>query len=189
MGNFYVNYTIRTTNHAKVINALAGRNAFVTPPRNGAVVVFDETSDSQDQDLVRELGKKLSRELGEAVLAVLNHDDDIFWYALFKKGKCTDEYDSSPGYFDPESNPQSPSGGNAAKLCTAFGSPNIQETEKILRKSSYEDDGYTFAVERHADLVKELNLPDFAVGFGFTYIAQGELPPGLAQNDLTKITQ
>lgn len=187
MGNFYVNYTIHSADHLRVVKALEGRNAFVTPNKNGAIVVFDEASDSQDQDLVKKLGERLSKSLGSAVLAVLNHDDDILWCALFEKGECTDEYDSSPGYFDPDSVPENPSGGNAKKLCAAFGSLEVQETEKVLRQSAYDDDGYTFAVERHEELVQKLNLPDFSVGFGYSYIAQGELPPGLSESDLTKV--
>lgn len=186
MGNFYVNYTIRSTDQAQTIKALSGRNAFVTSPNKGALVVFDEESDSQDQGTIRELGKKLSKMLGAPVLAVLNHDDDILWYSLFENGECTDEYDSSPGYFDPDSEPESPSGGNAEKLCAAFGSQHVKETQRVLGKSSYEDDGYTFAVERHTDLVKVLKLPDSAIGFGYTYITQGELPPGLTQSDIAK---
>jgi len=186
MGNFYVNYTIHSKDQPGVINALNGRNAFVTPSKNGSIVVFDEASDSQDPDLITKLGEQLSKSLDAAVLVVLNHDDDILWYSLFEKGKCIDEYDSSPGYFDPDGEPQNPSGGEAEKLCAAFGCHDIQGVEKVLRKSSYDEDGYTFAVERHEDLVNVLNLPDFSVGFGYTYIVHGELPAGLSESELTK---
>lgn len=188
MGNFYVNYTIHSTDHPGAVKALEGRNAFVTLGKNDSIVVFDEASDSQDPDLVTKLGQQLSKNLDSAVLAVLNHDDDILWYVLFEKGKCIDEYDSSPGYFDPDSEPQNPSGGNAEMLCAAFSCQDIQGVEKVLRQSSYIEDGYTFAVERHEDLVKTLNLPDYSVGFGYTYIAQGELLPGLSESEITKVS-
>ena len=187
MGNFYVNYTIHSKDNSGVVNALNNRNAYVTQCKNDSIVVFDEASDSQDPDLIRSLGKQLSKALNTAVLAVLNHDDDILWYVLFDKGNSIDEYDSSPGYFDPDSEPQNPSGGNAEKLCAAFNCHDVQEIERVLRKSSYDEDGYTFAVERHEELAKALNLPDFSVGFGYTYIAQGELPPGLSESELTKV--
>lgn len=186
MGNFYVNYTIRTEDQSRVVQALAGRNAFVTAPLWGALVVYDEAADSQEQETVMELGRLLSSQLDAPVLAVLNHDDDILWYGLFEKGECTDEYDSSPGYFDPEGEPQPPSGGDVDKLCAAFGSLNHDEIEKILKKSSEDDDGYLFALDRHEDLVKELNLPVCAVGFGYAYISQGDLPPGLEESDLAR---
>jgi len=186
MGNFYVNYTVRTDDQAAIIKALAGRNAFLTSANKGAIVVFDEAADSQDVDVVMALGVHLSRELGCPVLAVLNHDDDILWYGLFEKGRCIDEYDSSPGYFD-EGGSRPPEGGNAAKLCAAFQSPNIARVEAILRKP-YGDNGYTFAYERHADLVSALDLPDFPVAFGFRYVSLGGTPRGLSLNDLTRVT-
>lgn len=79
MGNFYVNYTVRSEDQATVVKALAGRNAFITPPSKGAIVVFDEAADSQDPDVIMAPGVHLSRELGSPVLAVLNHDDDILF--------------------------------------------------------------------------------------------------------------
>ncbi len=187
MGNFYVNYTIRSTDQSKAIKALSGRNAFVTSPKEGALVVFDEASDTQDKAIILDLGTMLSQSLGASVLAVLNHDDDVLWYGLFEKGECTDEYDSSPGYFDQDGEPQAPSGGNAEKLCAAFGSHSVDETQRILAKSSYDDDGCLFAFERHRDLVKVLKLPDSAVGFGYAYIAQGEIPRGLVDSDLARV--
>lgn len=186
MGSFYVNYTVRSTDQLRVAKALAGRNAFVTAPANGALVVFDEAADSQDQATVMELGKLLSSKLDAPVLAVLNHDDDIFWYGLFEKGECTDEYDSSPGYFDPEGEPQPPSGGDVEMLCAAFDSHHHEEVERILRKSTLDDDGYLFENERHAELLHALNLPAYALGFGYANIAQGDLPPGLAESDLAR---
>ena len=92
MGNFYVNYTIHSKDNSGVVNALKKRNAFVTQCKNDSIVVFDEASDSQDPDLIRNLGKQLSKALNSAVLAVLNHDDDILWYVLFDKGDSIDEY-------------------------------------------------------------------------------------------------
>src|ERR1051326_9145165 len=184
MGNFYVNYTVRGSTQKAVAAALAGRNAKVTSAVKGCVVVFDQQSDEQDQDVIAELASRLSKELGCVVLAVLNHDDDILWYQLHAKGRLTDQYDSSPGYFDPEAEPSAPKGGNAAILCAAFSASRVAEVERILRKSSYDDDGYTFALERHADLVRAVGIPDFAVGGSYSYLEDAELPEGLAKDDL-----
>lgn len=184
MGNFYVNYTVRTADQPRVVKALSGRKAFVTPPSGGALVVYDEAADSQEQATVMALGELLSSSLDAPVLAVLNHDDDLLWYGLFEHGECTDEYDSSPGYFDPEGMPQPPSGGDVEKLCAAFGSLNHDEIAQILKKSAMDDDGYLFAIDRHEDLVKALNLPDYAVGFRYALIAQGDIPPRLEESDL-----
>jgi hypothetical protein len=188
MGNFYTNFTLRGPSQQAVAKALAGRSAIVTPAQDDCVVVFDEQSDTQDEAIISPLAASLSRELGCPVLAVLNHDDDIFWYQLYLRGELADEYDSSPGYFDPSAEPSSPIGGDALKLCSAFGVGNVAEVESVLRKSAFDEDGYTFAVERHTDLARLLGIPSFGVGSGFQYIAEGELPDGLEQDDLVRVT-
>jgi hypothetical protein len=122
MGNFYTNYTLRGPNQGAVAEALAGRNAIVTPAQDGCVVAFDEQSDDQDSAVINEVASRISRDLCCPVLAVINHDDDILLYQLYLSGEVADEYDSSPGYFDPAAEPSAPAGGDAQKLCTAFGS-------------------------------------------------------------------
>lgn len=188
MGNFYTNYTLRGPSQQAVAKALAGRSAIVTPAQDGCTVVFDEESDEQDQAVITELASRLSREFASPVLAVLNHDDDIFWYQLYLAGDLADEYDSSPGYFDPSAEPSAPAGGDAQKLCTAFGAGDVAEVERVLRKSSFDEGGYTFAVERHADLTRALSIPSFGVGAGFRHVAEGELPEGLTKDDLVRTT-
>ena len=150
-------------------------------------MVFDEESDSQSVEVVFGLGAKLSTEVGCSVLAVLNHDDDILMYGLFENGKLTDQYNSAPDYFDPDGELAGPSGGDAARLAAAFGSDKADLIEEILRKSSYDESGYIFAIERHVDLAKALGLPDVWVNLGFNYLSEDELPPGLNQDDLAKV--
>ena len=181
MGSFYVNYTVRSADQAAVARSLKGRNAYVTPARDGKLVVTDEAAETQESDAVREVGELLSKSLRTTVLAVLNHDDDMLWYGLFDHGRLTDEYNSAPGYFDGGDDP--PAGGDARKLCAAFGRTGSEKAlESILKKSDY-----VLAMERHVDLVKALGLPDFAVGCGFSYLEEGELPEGLGESDLLKI--
>jgi uncharacterized protein (DUF433 family) len=185
MGNFYTNYTLKGPSQPAVATALAGRSAIVTPERDGCVVVFDEQSDDQDAAVITELASRLSRELRCPVLAVLNHDDDIFWYQLYLNGELADEYDSSSDYASLE--PSGPAGGDAEKLCTAFGSGALAEVESILRRSSFEEGGYMFAVKRHADLARALGIPSFGVGAGFRYVTDGELPEGLQEADIVRV--
>ena len=187
MGNFYTNYTLRGPSQKAITAALAERSAIVTPAQNGCAVVFDEQSDGQDSAVIVELASRLSRELRCAVLAILNHDDDILWYQLYLGGELVDEYDSSPGYFDPSVEPSAPVGGDAQKLCSAFGAVNYEEVESILRKSSYDEGGYTFAVERHADLARALGIPPFGIGAGFNNVSDGELPEGLGEGGLVRV--
>jgi len=187
MGNFYTNYTLRGPSQQEVAAALAERSAIVTPAHYGCIVVFDEASDDQDQKVITKLAKQLSRGLSFPVLAVLNHDDDILWYQLYLNGKLADKYDSSPGYFEQSAAPSAPAGGNAQKLCSAFGSTSVSEVENILRKSSFDEGGYTFAVERHADLVRALGISDFGVGAGFCSVSNGELPEGLDKDGIVRV--
>ncbi len=179
MGNFYVNYTLRGVTQEAVAKALAGRTCIVTASANATVVAFDEESDNQDQQVISSLATELSQKLRCPVLAVLNHDDDILWYQLYKDGELQDEYDSSPGYFDPSAEPSAPAGGDAAKLCAAFGSPKTEEVDRVLRKSAF-DDGYTFAFERHGDLVSALGISAFGVGTAYASFESDELPEGLS---------
>lgn len=186
LGNFYVNYTLRGPSPQDVVKALAGRSAYVTPEEHGCVVAFDEESE-QNAEAVSALAARLSRELHCAVLAVLNHDDDILWYQLCVDGELADEYDSTPGYFDSDATaPSAPRGGDARKLCSAFGANDIDGVEKTLR-SSIADGDYIFAVQRHDDLARLLGIPSFAVGCGYSHIVSGEMPDGLEEEELLKV--
>jgi hypothetical protein len=180
MGNFYTNYTLRGPRQQAVAVQLSGRSAIVTPAQNSCVVVFDEQSDDQDSAIITQLGTQLSRELRCPVLAVLNHDDAILWYQLFQQGELTDDYNSSPGYFDPSAGPTGPVGGDAIKLCAAFEAGDALAVEGVLRKSRDRQQGYRF--------VAALGLSAFAVGAGYRYVSGGELPNGLAEDDLIRVT-
>jgi len=184
MGGFYTNYTLRGPSQQAVAAALAGRKAIVTPQSNGFVVAYDEASDDQDMDCIAELASRLSRSLHCPVLAVLDHDDDILWYRLYENGELTDEYDSTPGYFDPSAEPSPPAGGDAHRLCAAFGASDVGAVEAVLRKSSFDDDGYVFAHERHADLIRALGVPEFAVLKAYASFERGEYPDGLTSKDM-----
>ena len=188
MGNFYTNYTIRNPNQEDIARFLAGRKAVLTPAHNGYVVVFDEQSDEQDQEIISELASRISREFRCAVLVVLNHDDDVLWFQLFENGKLTDEYDSSPGYFDPDGKLSAPVGGNAQYLAAVFGATDVAAIEVILRKLSYSDDGYSFAFERHADLVRALGLPEFSIATSYASFEHEEYPEGLSPGNIVWIS-
>ena len=182
MGSFYTNYTLRGPNQQAVAAALSGRSAVVTPALDGCIVVYDEQSDDQDSSVVSQLGARLSGALNCPVLAIINHDDDVLFYQLFERGAATDEYCSAPGYFSGEETP--PSGGDARKLCNAFGASSIEEVNSILHPP--DEELPTFALEQHEALVRALGLPAYAVAVGFTYISRGEIPEGLSDSDLLR---
>lgn len=188
MGNFYTSYTLRGPNQESVAARMAGRSALVTSAHKSCVVVFDEESEEQNDEIIAELASRLSGQLRCPLLAVLNHDDDILWYQLYLSGELVDEYQSALDYFeteDEEAAMAGPEGGDVKKLCAAFGSNAVAEVEKILRTPSALDGGYIFAIERHMDLARALEIPVFGSG-GFNQIIEDELPYGLAENDWIK---
>jgi hypothetical protein len=155
MGAFYTSVTVRHADPDAVIAVLGklGRDAFVTPAHNGAVVVFDARTESQDAKDIDPLAGPISKRLRCAVLFVLNHDDDFLYCALFERGRLIDEYNSRPGYFD--GTEQKASGGDARKLAAAFGVPDrADRLEPLLHAGEY-----TFQTERHAGVVQLLGLP------------------------------
>jgi hypothetical protein len=181
MGAFYVNYTVKLADQKSVVQALSGRKAFVSPEWNGFTVVFDEQSDNQDQEAIATLAGQLSASLQSTVLTLLNHDSDILWYQLYESGTLSDQYNSTPDYWSSKSELSPPEGGDAKRLCAAFKCNQITEVERILRASW---ERYPDATDRHADLVRVLNLPSFTVGYGFGAIARGYLPEGLSAESL-----
>ncbi len=194
MGNFYVNFTLRGPDQQAVAAVLAGRASIVSPVQDNCVVVFDEESEEQDQEVIAELASRLSGRLECVLLAVLNHDDDILRYQLFLNGDLMDEYDSTPGYFggdeeeEEDESPavRTPQGGDAKLLCKTFGVNAVSEVERILRKSSLSESGYVFAFERHADLTAALGIASFGVGTSFRAVEDGELPEELDETALIR---
>ena len=178
MGSFYTNITLRTTNQNRVVDVLssAGRTAFVSQAQGGCIVVYDSDTEDQDIDELKELGDSLSQKLSCAALAVLLHDDDLLLYSLHENGRVVDEYAS--GSFDDIST--GPEGGDAARLCRAFGATRTADVETILRtdRAGGSGGGYVFETERHEDLVKALGLPLLAIAIGYNYLEQGDLPEG-----------
>jgi hypothetical protein len=175
MGAFYTNFVLKGASPEAAQKLLAGRNAVVAADQSGFVVVADEEAEDQDEELLNDLAAFLSEELACVVMAVLNHDDSVFMYALYDRGKRKDSYNSSPSYFDDEG-PSQPSGGDAAALCQAFGCAAKDEVTKVLTAPSGED--YVFENERHADLARLLGHPEWSVCFGFEQLANGEGPNG-----------
>jgi hypothetical protein len=192
MGSFYTNITLRTTDIEAVAAALRDgrRTALIAPPDRGCTVVYDRASEEQDIEALQALAMQLSRACACPALAVLNHDDDLFLYSLYDGGKLVDEYNSGPGYFADEGDggDTGPSGGDAGRLARTFQALDRAATvERILRAPSDAGDGYVFATDRHRDLVQALGLPAAAVGTGYAYLEQGELPDGLDASRLRRV--
>lgn len=178
MGNFYLNYTIRTTDAEAVTRLLEGHDAIVASTPNDHVVVYSNLlGDVQDPTLVAD---ELSRELETAVLVVMNHDDDILKHLLYEDGECLDDYNSIPNYWDESASEYSPpEGGDAEALCRAFGGTDVAAVETALRRpharGDETGDEYVFAVDRHDDLAKLLNLPEWSVGVSYNDVVEEDI--------------
>jgi hypothetical protein len=189
MGNFYTNITLRGPGQDEVAAVLSrmGREALVSPSVNGFTTVFDAECEMQDTRVLAALTADLSSEFACPALAVLNHDDSVFFYELYSNGKLIDTYNSAPDYFDSSGTPSAATGGNAEELCSALGAPErVAEVQGILRRSALAEDGYVFEIERHQALVLALGLPALSVAAGYTYLSQGELPEGISPDDLKR---
>src|SRR5688572_16010737 len=69
------------------------------------------------------------------------------------------------------------------RLCN---STDIAAVERVLRKSGFDEDGYVVALERHADLVRALGLPEFGVGTAYASFESDELSEGLKRKDVVR---
>jgi hypothetical protein len=139
-------------------------------------IICEEQSDTQDEVVWHRVAKQLSEKLDCPALAVMNHDDDILAYALYRNGALLDDYSSWPDYWEESDEPAAPRGGNAHTLCETFGMPgNAAEIERILRTPG-DSDEFVFASERQAALLKALDCPEIPCQQGFTYITEEGAP-------------
>lgn len=188
MGNFYVSFALRDVEPPAVAASLQQRNrkAFVTPVTNGFLYVYDEQCDSQDAEDIERLATELSSQLETAVLAVLNHDDDILMYWLCDKGELVDAYNSFPGYFDSGEDDADegvlPRGGDAAKLVRTLGAAtSARKVHEVLRADN-EREEYVFAVDRHIALANLLGLRTEHCYLGYRYVVESD-PSEIADRD------
>lgn len=185
MGNFYVNHTVRASQEQVVAVLEAERRvAFVGPAIDGYTIVCDRECDSQDEQAILTLGRRLSARLGGPALAVLNHDDDLLCYWLFERGKLLEAYNSCPGFFEEaerswprlyredaaEADTVAPPGSEGAELCRVFGAPAMRNSvQRILAEHDEQ-----FAMFTHQKLLKALGLPAAAIASGYRYVAEGD---------------
>ena len=172
MGNFYGNIVLRGPDAAAVASALEELdfNGWIASEGN-ATVVYDEKCDQQDIGALKKLATALSDTLGCPALAFNNHDDSVLWFALAESGRIVDEYDSAPGYFDGDE--EAAMGGDADRLCSAFGAPKqVRAVETLLRQSSDEVD---VEVERHEELLRLLGLSPRLGLLGYGSVKRGAL--------------
>lgn len=186
MGRFYTNVTVKHGDAEHVARTVVPLNRFavIAPPVDGFVVVYDRASERQD-DMIIQFARTLSQQLETVAFAVMNHDDDILYYWLFDCGAEQDKYNSCPWYFQDSVEPL-PQGGDAKTLASLLGkSRAAKRVDEILHcDADPEVEGpYTWQTERHADLVEALGLPEWAVGYGYNYLADADFPDGFPVDD------
>lgn len=174
MGNFYTNITLRGPDQTKILAFLReqNRNAYVSPTVNGMTIIFDEESDEQDVDILDTLTRDFSEALSCTGLGVLNHDDSMLWLGLYHKGQHLSEFDSSERL-----------GTRPSSFPGAFGvSGKIFRTWLILNTPHFL---FLLETTRHAALANLLDLPRWAVGWGYRDLHEGGTPSGLERSELT----
>jgi hypothetical protein len=176
LGNFYTNFALRVPDTSRVTTALRsrGQSAYVGSPANGMTMAYDEGTEGQDRAEIVGLGTALSGDLDCAVLACLNHDDDVLRYWLFRRGSLVDEYDPWPGCFTDGGD--EPSGGSAELLAEAFRVEAVAEIRSVLHERRF-----AFAFERHKALAGLLGLDPDDATLGYVDIRRGGLPQSVLQ--------
>jgi len=179
VGSFYANVTVRGPVVDQVIAAVQelGYRAFVDTTVKGLTVICEEQSDTQDKSVWLRVASRLSEKLSCDALAVMNHDDDVLLYALYRSGRLADEYNSCPAYWN-EADQNEPAGGNPSTLCQSFGMPgDPTEVDRVLHtvatcEEDDSDDEFVFAGERHTALVSALDWPEVPYQQGFDYLTK-----------------
>lgn len=173
MGAFYTNVLLRGVTCEQTLCALRKlrRRAFVASGGRGATVVYDSKCEQQDTKFLCDLSAALSRELQCAAWGILNHDDDVLWYALFSNGEIVDSYNSAPDFFEDSNDPAPPEGGDGEVLSRLMG--QRKSAAKIKRILHAADEKYEFASDRHRDLCNALRIDFSRVSCGFDDIESG----------------
>lgn len=195
MGNFYITATIADVSQARIAAAIGDLETFIGPTLGRFTVIYPEIMQFADAKY-RDVWAKLSNSLNTSVLVTSVYNDDVLHYELWDKGTLLDQYVSDPlamadddydeGWDENAEMESGPTGGDVKQLCLTYERDNPQQIEAILY-SPRSAERYVFETARHTDLALALGLPAASVGSSFNYIADGELPVGLAPAQLIRL--
>ena len=174
MGLFYEHVTLFGASQTALADYMkeSGRQGYVSPTVDGVTVVYDKAS-AGNVSLIFELASELSTSFNCAVFAIHIHDSDVMFYRLFRDGVLLDEYNSQPDYFGGHAESSLPLGDAAARLCSAFGKPEITEqAAMILHHDVGDTRNFWLAEERHEKLAQALGWPSFVPYIGYNFIAE-----------------
>ena len=171
MGNFYVNFSVKDVEPAKLAELFTkrGDTGFVGPEADGWTTVSTLNLELQDTAFNLECGNSVSATFETTVVGVLNHDDDVLLVDLFDEGTHDGQIVSNPGFFDGRD--LDPLIRHSDQFNRVFGNTSII---KILDALNAE---HVFAIELHREIAKALSLPSYSVGFGAAYAQRGEFAP------------
>jgi hypothetical protein len=184
MGAFFTNLEIRNGVTKTVCDALKKKGrAYVSPPSGAWVTVYTETTESQNDETMRELAGGLSRMFKTEVLGFLVHDSDIAVYLFYRNGELIDEFNSAPDYFSAkiEELTDSAQGGDV-ELLLPLCVPGT--TRAQLQQVLHPTDGFpVMAEEIVRELAKLLGIDEMRVSFGFKYFENegAEVFPDVAE--------
>jgi hypothetical protein len=186
MGAFYTTLLVRGASRDSIESWLRQqqRRAMVLPTRDGVTPVFDKKCESQSQKEIILFSGSISKELKCSAWAVMNRDDDMLVYQLYKEGELVDQYSSvkaavyfgvvESGEFEEEDESDyAPTGGDATVLCELMG--NGGDCEAVA--SSLTDLGpmggrFFDASERHHALLRALGIDPADLCIGYNYLRQ-----------------
>jgi hypothetical protein len=172
MGAFIVNYQVRSEAAGAVRDALAPlieSRAYVSPPKNGWVTVYDEGSDTQSESVIRKLATHLSKALKTAVFAFMVHDSDVLAYWLYENGELLDEFNSRPDYFDADVDEATCARlRGKAEVLVRFCVPGTTR-DQVVSVLQPPDGEFLFAEQALADVTALLGIDDTRITLGFEY--------------------
>jgi hypothetical protein len=177
MGAFFVNYQIKSTDQAAVVAAageLVQGRAYISPPLNGWVTLYDEISENQDAYEIGRLGSEISARLQAAVFAFLVNDSTMFVYYLFDNGDLLDEYNSeAPPTNDAAEPDQRVRFQGRPDILMNYCAPGTHRGDvevALLRGDSLVEGGFAssvYAEERLHPLAAALQMDDLRTTLGF----------------------
>lgn len=113
--------------------------------------------------------KQLSLELDTSVFALHKHEDALWLYILYEKGKRVDEFSPIPSYWDPKITEEEANQlkGDADLVSGCIIGVKPQDVEKYLiswdkvkTKKAYPYDQYGFTSDQMHDFMKAIRVPD-----------------------------
>jgi hypothetical protein len=197
MGAFYTNLLVKGSSRDRIVSWLRERKrpSAVLPERDGVTPVFDKKCENQSQKEITLFTGSISRELKCTAWAVVNHDDGILAYLLFRDGEPVDEYTSvnpavyfgveDPDEFGEEDESDfAPVGGDAAVLCELVGNGgDCESVASILADTGPMGGRFILASERHYALLEALGIDPSELCTGYIYLRRSAGGEGIIYID------